>query len=561
MLPDHRASGATLPLRDALLAVGVSALATHIIFKRYEPNHIPTHIFLLLVPPSVLSILFPSNFSVSFALLVSFATYLSSLILSIVAYRLSPLHPLAQYPGPLLHKVSKLWMARITRTGKRHLYLQALHQHYGDIVRIGPNEVSICNVSAILPLMGTTGLPKGPHWVGRTAGTTQKPLIAIDDLQEHARRRKYWNRAFSTASLKGYEEIVAKRAGQLADSLAEQEAEVDLSKWISWFTYDFMSDMAFGGGSEMLRNGDQGSVWHLMEEGIVMADTMGQIPWSGVYARYIPSIGKDTKAMRRHGTELAAKRIKAGSLRKDLFHYLNNEDGFDASPPTAQVISDGALAMIAGSDTTASVLTSLFFCLLSHRETYDCLQAEIDSYFPPGENALDTRYHAEMPYLNAVLNETLRLFPAVIGGSQRIAKKGSGGKAVGPFFLPEETCAFVHFYSIHRDPRYFSPLPESFWPERWLIASGESTAQGEMKKIVHEPTAFIPFSFGPANCVGKNLALQEMRMVVCLVMQKLEMRLPEGYNPKDFEEGLQDFFVVKKPRLPALIKRRENARV
>ena len=81
-----------------------------------------------------------------------------------------------------------------------------------------------------------------------------------------------------------------------------------------------------------------------------------------------------------------------------------DEAGVERSPPTfAEVASDGVLAIVAGSDTTATILSSLFWALLSHPTAYRRLQAEIDRYYPPGEDALSTAYHPEMQYLNAVM--------------------------------------------------------------------------------------------------------------------------------------------------------------
>lgn len=90
--------------------------------------------------------------------------------------------------------------------------------------------------------------------------------------------------------------------------------------------------------------------------------------------------------------------------------------------------------MIGGSDTTAGVLSTVCFCLLQHPEMYKRLQAEIDKYYPPEANALDTKYHADMPYLNAVINETLRVYPAVPGGTQR-KNRGKTGKMLGQQYV------------------------------------------------------------------------------------------------------------------------------
>ena len=108
-------------------------------------------------------------------------------------------------------------------------------------------------------------------------------------------------------------------------------------------------------------------------------------------------------------------------------------------------------------------------------------------------------------------------------------------------FLPQGNQARINFYTLQRDPRYFSH-PDKFWPDRWLIAEGLQAAEPEKGKettIDHEPRAFIPFSFGPANCVGKGLAMQNMRMTLCHIMQKLDLRLPEGVRPEDLDKDFQ----------------------
>ena len=67
------------------------------------------------------------------------------------------------------------------------------------------------------------------------------------------------------------------------------------------------------------------------------------------------------------------------------------------------MIADGTLAIVAGADTTSSVLSSVFYCLLTHPNAYAQLRAEIDQYYPFGEDVFNTSHHADMPYLNAVM--------------------------------------------------------------------------------------------------------------------------------------------------------------
>lgn len=82
----------------------------------------------------------------------------------------------------------------------------------------------------------------------------------------------------------------------------------------------------------------------------------------------------------------------------------SNEDGAEKeSRPRSYVIADALLAVVAGSDTTALVLTCLFFSLMRNPDVYARLQAEVDKFYPPGENALDPRHLKDMPYLEAVM--------------------------------------------------------------------------------------------------------------------------------------------------------------
>ncbi|KAG6907707.1 hypothetical protein DXG01_007725 [Tephrocybe rancida] len=538
-----------------LTSIFVAALLTHLIFKRHETRE-PIHLgALLLGIPTILAVFEAHHYSASVPreVLVTIPTFWAVLSASVIIYRLSPWHPLAKFPGPLMCKVSKFWLAFQSLGGKQHLYYYNLHEQYGDVVRVGPNELSMRDVAAVAPMTGPQGLAKGPFWEGRfPEDEPTKPMIALRDKAEHARRRRSWARAFSTAALKGYEAIITNRCLQLVEAVGQKTGMVDMAKWISFFTCDVTHDLAFGGGTELIRDGDVDGLWHLLEGGQRNAIFMSHVPWLGALFLRFPSLSKELYAFKDHVMKCAITRKEHGSPHKGLFHHLIDEDGISTNPPTVvEVVSDGGLAIIAGADTTSSTITNLIYFLLANPNTYKRLQAEIDSL---GDDLMDYARQAHLPYLNATLNEILRLFPPVLSGSQRYADIG---RAIGSHDVPGGTSTFVPFYSLHRDARCFSPHPNAFIPERWLPAEQQALLEPDIFKDTSASTlnaaAFIPFSVGPSNCVGKNLAWIEMRMLVCLLMQRYEMRFEEGYDVGNWEEGMSDYFVLMKGSLPVVL--------
>jgi len=159
--------------------------------------------------------------------------------------------------------------------------------------------------------------------------------------------------------------------------------------------------------------------------------------------------------------------------------------------------------------------------------------------FPRGENALDVSKHPGLPFLSACVNETLRLHPPVPTNGPREVLQGRGGKVIAGRFIPEGTHVFMPPYVYHRNPEYFS-FPDEFLPERWLNGS---------KFEKHNVSAYIPFSFGPANCAGKALGKQQIMAVVSLLIQKFDIQFADDFNGEQWLAERHDYFVITHSRL------------
>ena len=135
----------------------------HRFFQKFEPQSPGVCAFLLLIIPLVVSGVFVQGASsVLGPLFRTYAVFYTSLVLSVISYRLSPFHPLAKYPGPVLAKVSKLWFvstdermikrlvpmihrfkAHLGWQGKQHIHYRNLHKKYGDVVRVGTSGFTL----------------------------------------------------------------------------------------------------------------------------------------------------------------------------------------------------------------------------------------------------------------------------------------------------------------------------------------------------------------------------------------------------------------------------------
>ena len=179
---------------------------------------------------------------------------------------------------------------------------------------------------------------------------------------------------------------------------------------------------------------------------------------------------------------------------------------------------------MAGSETLTTALSGALHHLLSHPPTYEKLCAEIRSVFE-SERDITAYRVSSLPYLNAVLNETLRLCPPIPDGMRRAVPKG--GAIVAGHGFTEGTVLGMSCWSMFLSERNFSE-PTVFAPERWLGATKSEPGSGRH----HNVKAFQPFALGPHGFIGQNLAWLEMRLLLALLLFHFDL----GIAPQ--EEGM-----------------------
>lgn len=145
--------------------------------------------------------------------------------------------------------------------------------------------------------------------------------------------------------------------------------------------------------------------------------------------------------------------------------------------------------LVAGSDTTATLMSGAIFLLTTHPRVLEKLTHEVRSSFANDEEItlLSVR---KLDYMLACINESLRRYPPVAAGLPREVPKG--GAMVAGHFVPEGTAVAVWHWAINHDPNHFKK-PMEFHPERW---TGDHAFKGDKLDAVQ------PFSYGPRNCIG-----------------------------------------------------------
>ncbi|XP_044266775.1 probable cytochrome P450 4d14 [Tribolium madens] len=169
--------------------------------------------------------------------------------------------------------------------------------------------------------------------------------------------------------------------------------------------------------------------------------------------------------------------------------------------------------MFEGHDTTASSICFVLYCLANHPQVQGKVLREQIELFGDAKAPIVTYQELQkMKYLEQVIKETLRLYPAV----PIIGRCVTEDIIFGEHLIPKDTNIAIFIYGIHRNPKFF-PDPETFNPDRF-------------ENLNLPPFAYIPFSAGPRNCIGQKFAMLEIKSIVSKVVRCFELRSAEPYH-------------------------------
>lgn len=214
--------------------------------------------------------------------------------------------------------------------------------------------------------------------------------------------------------------------------------------------------------------------------------------------------------------------------REDMLHFLCSAKDPDTGKPAfdyKELLAESSLLIMAGSDTTAITISSMFFYLTHNQRVYLKLVKEIrETFSNPEEIAYGPKLLTDCKYLRACIDETLRLAP--VCPSELAKEVLSGGTTIEGEHYPEGVIVATPNWAMGRHEGHYGD-DYTFRPERWIVSEELETLNPEedVRKLKRGLHTFLK---GPGDCVGQKLVMLQLSMIVTRTLWRMDVRLAPG---------------------------------
>lgn len=481
-------------------------------------------------------------------------------------------HPLRRFPGPFWARGSILPRCYWVIKGELIYKVRDWHEEYGPVVRVGPNELSFKNAEAWKDIYGrrtSERLYELPTYKPYYDPMDQPDNMLVAPREAHDAVRKIMSPGFSDKTIRAQEKHIGQYVDVLMDRLSAQcvsgdagaNGKVNMTDWMAFCTFDIIGNLTFGSDFDCLRTGKYHPwittiISSLQEMAYVRgAVLLGMLP---VVKFLMQTLGVGAKRFKEQHALTIAKtkqRLEMGTDKNDFM-----DDLIRAKVPENELHRHVNLFVVAGSETSATLLAGAIYLLGSNPEAYKKWRDEVRQTFQH-ESEITLTSVNKLDYMLAVLKESLRMYPPVAGAPPRYVPKG--GHTIAGHFINEGTQVGIYQWAVNYDESFFFD-PYTFDPDRCLhrasiIKNTEDGADDDdedtkvdqskiTKKYANDRMDVLnPFLIGPRNCIGQNLAYAEMRLILARLAYRFDFELCE--ESKDWIEGQKNFVLWEKPEL------------
>ena len=278
-----------------------------------------------------------------------------------------------------------------------------------------------------------------------TNSFTQLVNILTANNADHSRLRRLLSHGFSDKALREQESLILTYVHNLMSGLKHQakasQGKADLGDWFTYTTFDVISDLSLGTSFDCLKNHDYHPWVSMIRDsikGVAFNDITTRFPPLGSLLRL--SVPKKLVQGRANHQSIAKEkieqRLKTQTTRPDLVAYALRHRNDEKGSMTDEEIHDNmAFFIAAGSETTGTLITGAIWYLLTNQHCLKQANEEVRGRFNRVEDIKLKAITADLKYLQAVIDESFRLYPSALGAQPRMAPKG--GDTVCGQWIPE----------------------------------------------------------------------------------------------------------------------------
>ncbi|KAH9238577.1 hypothetical protein K456DRAFT_1826866 [Colletotrichum gloeosporioides 23] len=467
-------------------------------------------------------------------------------------------HPLAKYPGPRIAAISNLWYIYAWLSGRYPWIIEQQFQIYGDVVRIAPNDLVFRTPQAYKDIYGSTRrreifVKTDMQDLSEFTGFPDLGVAAERNPETHAQVARALQPSFSSRVLQGCHGVIHQVVDEFVTQL-ERRGEVNLTEWVDYFAHDISGELVYNREAKIMKSGDPmpdviasrkmsylGAVIVALKRFPLLKFPLFVclIPWA--LASGISTFGKTVQGYAR------ARIAKGGKVRHlDLLEPIIPAEGSIVSQESKKRSDDWIVAqansLMAGAlgPVTNAIISSILL-LCDSPETMKRLQEEVRATFESYDDITVEACQSACPYLNAVIEEDLRLVTPAPFGLPRY----SPGAEVDGHFVPSGVTVQTCNFAAARSPDYYF-LPREFHPERFL----QETHQWYDRRFSNDTKhAVMPFSIGPRRCSGATIAYTELRLILAKLAWALDVELSASGKKVSWEEDVKVYATYRFPNV------------
>ncbi|KAH6618822.1 cytochrome P450 [Boeremia exigua] len=448
------------------------------------------------------------------------------------------LSPVKHIPGPWYARISKLPLGYATFQKRRTEYVTSILNRYGPVAVIAPDQIHTTDDVAMKAIYDKTAIKTSFYSsMGRWKGVTS--TLGFLDYASAAPSRNNLIQCFQNKNLATLVENIQSHVEdflKLIDEKTKKNEAVDGVVVFRLLALDIVTDVLWGERDRLLHNyqEDQSPIFIQRFHAFSTWNAMKSfIPGSDTYVKYLGN--KKWKGLRDSCNDMdltakdALRRWEASkddiNREKDVLSMLQSMNNKAVAVPTEDIPAYMVEMLAAGSSTTSHTAAFACWLLARHPKVQDKLYKELSVTFGD-RSKLDIRLAMDLPLLDGIIRETMRMYPMIPGPLERHLGKDL---KISGYLVPKGVIASTSALNQGQLDSVY-PQPNQWLPERWIDAD-------ERMKL-----NWIPFGTGCRSCPGSNLALTELKYMMAMIILNFISVVPD--NMENDELHLADVFAA-----------------